>query len=334
MSEQFFVALKDFAAPYDGRIITVSAGITRVAPGHELVRDFPDHWKVEQMPSLKERIAERERALLELIERSSHSSRGDFGGRVDAAALESSESSIDEDAPRVLDGDADEDAKRRDAWLQWLEQAAASASAVAPYTTPSRSRDVELRASVTPRVIVQLMPAARRDLDRESRVSRPRLIAPGRALFERGDYELGVEAAAYLYGRFTPNGAVVDVVTGTGTNATPTSVTFEAGDKPARAFESELREVFDALDTRLIGDAHTHPNGGHDGRPSDGDLRAWGAEIERIEAERGTSQYLGLVGITEGGDGGLFRVQWHAWVVERTAFGRLVCEAAYLEERA
>jgi proteasome lid subunit RPN8/RPN11 len=216
-----------------------------------------------------------------------------------------------------------------------MARRAGSAPAPGPITRLPRSvPDVHFHPEATPRVVIELSAAARRDLDREAYASRPRTISAPRDRYAPGLYEDGVESGGYLFGRFTRDAlADVDLIIGAGANAvcTPNSVTFEANDRPAGAFESELRDVFDNRSTRLIGDFHTHPNGVGEGRPSAGDLRAWARMFERIEEARNASRYVGLIGLCDGGDGRLFRVDWHAWVVQRTTGGRMLCEPACLE---
>jgi hypothetical protein len=68
-----------------------------------------------------------------------------------------------------------------------------------------------------------------------------------------------------------------------------------------------------------------------EGQPSSGDLRSWALLLERIREKRNASCLIGLIGVSTGGDGSLFRVGWHAWVVQRTPGGRLICEPACLE---
>jgi hypothetical protein len=278
-----------------------------VGEGHELMAEHPDKWRVGTRPDSVERSV----PLL---------SDGSAGALDDAPA--------DSLPRRRFDGD--------EAWQQWLtEQGSASSnSAAGPLTMPSRSiPDVQFHPEATPRVVVQLSAAARRDLDRQALTSRPRTISAPRDRYAPGLYEDGVESGGYLFGRFTRDAlADVDLVIGAGANAvcTPNSVTFDAGDRPAFAFENDLRDVFDNRDTRLVGDWHVHPNGG-EGQPSSGDLRSWALLLERIREKRNASCLIGLIGVSTGGDGSLFRVGWHAWVVQRTPGGRLICEPACLE---
>lgn len=282
----------------------------------------------------EERVARLERLLLKLA-----LLREAAGGRELSEILGSNDELRDEDDDWREEATHEDPTPRRhfdtdDEWHQWLAAQHSGAAAEDPRSRRRSGLDpVELRELSTRGVVVRLAPAVERDLNVLALESRPRVLEHPRDDFERGSYAPGHESCGYLFGRIVRDNVVeIESVIGAGPNAVreADSVTYEAGDPPAAAFESELRDVFDVRNIRLVGRCHTHPISG-DGRPSDGDLRSWGRLLDRLEEERGATQLVFLIGTMEGGDsGGVFRAAWHPWVVQRSATGSLVCEPASL----